>query len=389
MSSSLIIEVCRVGKITKHPDADRMAVVEIKGWKTCIKRNDDGTTQFEEGELCIFFPPDSVLPPTLSDRLAVTNYLKKLSGNASGGRVVVSRLRGQPSYGFISKLDILPETSIWSEGNDVADILGVTKWQPPMSCTDGDAEVPHPAFHRYYDMENIKNFPNVIPNRESVIITEKIHGKNARVGLIREAHSDGKPQWTWMAGSHDVRRKESVKRKRKITDEKTGEQKIEEYDEKSQFWQVLDKNGSSLREMISAISGEKNNVVVFGEIFGSGVQDMTYGMTAGNWSFRVFDITVNKIYLSVTEKIDWLTKFDVEMVPVLYMGPFSNEEVEKYTSGNNTISEQPGTFKGREGIVITSIAEQTVSTSKRLMERMVFKSINFEYLERKNGTEFH
>lgn len=397
--SSLVVEVCRVDQISDHPNADKMAVATIKGWKTCIKKNENGSTQFNEGDLCIFFPPDAILPKTLSDKIGVTNYLKTLAkspdgSRPEGGRVAVSRLRSQPSYGFITSLDILPVkmntdfTMAWKFGDDVADVLGVTKWEPPISCISGDAERPHPAFHRYFDMENFRNFPDVIPDGEPVVFTEKIHGKNCRVGLIREAGADGQMVMTWMAGSHDVRRKESVTRKRKKFNNETKELVVEEYQDKSQFWQALDKPG--VRDMILAISKGTDNVVVFGEIFGSGVQDMAYGLDKGAWDFRVFDITVNGKYLSFDEKVRKCASHAVAMVPILYQGPFSKAKVEEYVTGETTVclGENTG-FKGREGIVITSQVEKQVTTDKKVFDRLMIKAINFDYLERKGGTEFH
>ncbi len=407
--SSLIVEICQVGKIELHPNADQMVICNIKGWKTCIKKNKDGTTQFNEGDLCIFFPPDAILPKKLSDKLEVTKYLKQLARNPDGttpteGRVVVSRLRGQPSYGFISDLKVLPPSTgadyavdgswysmgrDWEVGDDVADVLNITKWEPPISCTDGDAERPHPAFHRYFDLENFRNFPDLIPEGEPVVFTEKIHGKNGRVGYIRDTADDGSMIMKWMAGSNDVRRKEFVTRKRKTVDPVTKELKIEEYQAQSQFWQALDKYG--IRTMILEISAGQHDVVVFGEIFGSDVQDMTYGMSKGQWDFRVFDITVDGKYLSVEDKTRFCLRFDVPMVPFLYEGPFSKAKVEEYVTGFTTIcdAEKAGPFKGREGIVITTKEEKSITTEKKVFNRMALKAINFDYLERKGGSEFH
>ena len=51
-------------------------------------------------------------------------------------------------------------------------------------------------------------------------MTEKIHGKNCRAGLIR-CDDVGNPVWTWMAGSHDLRRKEFTTFEKKTTDPRT------------------------------------------------------------------------------------------------------------------------------------------------------------------------
>ena len=118
---------------------------------------------------------------------------------------------------------------------------------------------------------------------------------------------------------------------------------------------------------------------------------MTYGMEGGAWDFRVFDITVNGKYLPVDDKIRWCHMFAVATVPFLYDGPYSREKVEEFVTGPTTVCEveKAGVFKGREGIVITAKIEESVTTEKKVFDRMALKAINFDYLERKGGTEFH
>ena len=109
--SSLIVEVSRVDRVDPHPNADRMCVCTVKGWRVCAGRDPEaGRNQFEPGDLCVYVPPDAVLPPALAERLGVTKYLGSLplgpDGNRlPGGRVRVARLRGEPSYGLILKPD--------------------------------------------------------------------------------------------------------------------------------------------------------------------------------------------------------------------------------------------------------------------------------------------
>lgn len=405
--SSLIVEVCRVANVEKHPNADRMCVVTVKGWQCCAGRTPDtGENQFKPGDLCVYIPPDSVLPPALSDRLGVTKYLSPLPKSGitgerpPGGRVRVARLRGFPSYGLIMR----PDNPSWEEGKDVAEVLGITKWEPPQECTDGDAERPHPAFHAYFTLENLRNFPtDVFVEGEEVVFTEKIHGKNCRVGYIKEADAEGNLAFTFMAGSHDVRRKEYVTLRKKRTNRETGQEEEYEVTKRSQFWDALSEPVQTL--LMDAASGNydheaakfeigiamKNNVVVFGEIYGSGVQDMTYGFDNGEWGFRAFDMTINGKWVHFDIKKALFEKHGVPMVPILYRGPFSMAKVEEFVSGPTTIClpEKAGKFKGREGIVVTAVRERVVPTEKKVFDRAALKVVSFDYLERKEGTEYH
>ena len=221
----------------------------------------------------------------LADRLGVTKYLhplpKDVNGEqTAGGRIRVAKLRGIASYGLIMRAIDNPE---WEVGTDVAGFYGVSKWEPPPENADGKAEREDAAFHRYTNIENFRNFPNLFVPGEEVIFTEKIHGMNSRVGLIQMAEGP-----TWMAGSHGVRRRE-----------------LDRQGRRSKFWEVLTDNIKALLEHLA--EGTKN-VVMFGEIYGSGVHDMTYSMTNGLRTWRAFDITVNGNYLDFDTKAESCAK---------------------------------------------------------------------------------
>jgi RNA ligase (TIGR02306 family) len=367
--SSLIVEVCRVDAVDRHPNADRMCICSVKGWRVCAGRDPEtGRNQFAPGDCCIYLPPDSVLPPELSERLGCTRYLSPLARNADGvrppgGRVRVARLRGEPSYGLIMP----PDDPSLEVGADVAARLGITKWEPPPERNDGEADVPHPAFHGYTDIENYRNFPGLLADGEEVVFTEKIHGKNCRLGLIRTEEG-----WALTAGSNNQRRKERDGKGRR-----------------SQFWEVLTPPVEELLRHAGASASA--GVVLFGELFGAGVQDIWYGLENGRVAFRAFDLAVDGKYLDFDAKVALFERFGIERVPILYRGPFSRAAVEEHVSGPTTLCppEKAGRFKGREGVVITPVRERGAATETHLFDRVILKAISFEYLERRGGTEYH
>lgn len=389
--SLLIVEVCRVDAIEPHPNADRMAIARVKGWRTCIVRDPETwRSPFAEGDKCVFFPPDSVLPIELSDRLGVTKYLSPLTASPEGvrpegRRVRVANLRGFKSYGLIMPCED-PE---WEIGRNVAEHYGVFKWEPPLRAADGESEPPHPAFHRYFDVENIRNFPDLFQYGQEVVITEKIHGQNARLGLIRDVNEEGRLVWRWMAGSHDVRRKRF---------DAEGRETI--------FWRCF---SDPIRRLLcdlahcgcdpDAIDDEPEvrnlesarDVIVFGERYGSGVQDMRYGFANGQFGFRALDITIDGQYLDFDVKTAAMDRHGAEVVPLLYRGPYRFGIVEALAEGPTTLCgpEQAGPFAGREGVVVLPVAETPVVTEKHVFSRLQLKCISFAYLSRKDGTEFH
>jgi RNA ligase (TIGR02306 family) len=377
-----------VDDVLPHPNADRMEIAVVKGWRTCV-----GKGQFKKGQTCVYIPPDSTLPADLADKMGVSKYLQPLPKDADGsrppgGRIRVARLRGEQSYGLLMPV----EDPSWEVGKDLAEHYGIGKWEPPQPIMDGDAERPHPAFFRYTEIENYRNFPDVIKDGEEVVFTEKLHGKNARIGLIRVADEQGIPQFTFMVGSHDVRRKEFVTLTKAVRNPDTrepernedGTEKVVVQTRRSQFWNCLT---DPVRGLLTDVSAGKFNVILFGEMFGRGQQDMWYNTEFG---FRAFDLAVEGRYLDYDEKQAIFARHNVEAVPFLYRGPFSRAKVEEYVDGPTTMCDpdKAGAFKGREGIVITPVKERC-DFDLGDSGRVILKAISFAYLERKSGTEFH
>ncbi|WP_422928061.1 RNA ligase (ATP) [Singulisphaera sp. PoT] len=365
--STLVVEVCEVKSVHPHPNADALEFITVKGWQVIVQK----ALGLKPGDRVVYFPPDSVLPPELADRLGITKYLSPLPSEIDGSRkpglrVRAARLRGEPSYGTIDH-EVDPS---WEVGLDVKDHYGVTKFEPPVRPTDGESLPPVPAFHLYTDIENIRNFPDVFSPGEEVVITEKLHGKNCRLGLVRVLSDDETPAFELMAGSRDMRRRQ-VDAKGRVSD----------------FWRPMNE---ALEGLLRDLSGGEKSVIVFGELYGSGVQDMAYGLASGEKRFRCFDITVDGRYVDHDVKVEALARHGVEAVPILYRGPFSWEVVEAESYGSTTMCspDDAGKFKGREGCVITPVKER-FDASFGGKGRVILKSISADYLARKGGTEEH
>jgi RNA ligase (TIGR02306 family) len=354
--SSLIVEVCAVAEVLPHPNADALEIAVVKGWQCLIKKG-----SFKAGDKVVYFPIDTVLPLTLSERIGVTKYLKPLrkdfvySGSTPGGRVGAARLRGVVSYGLL----IACEDPEWDVGRDVAAHYEVSKWQPPEEFTDGDIEVPHECFHRYTDIENLKNFPTAFRLGEEICLTEKIHGTNSRLGWIQTDQG-----YVWMAGSHSTRKKASAPGSLKT----------------NLYWMPLTE---TVKALLSAERFQGRSVVLFGEIYGAGVQDLHYGLVNGQKAFRAFDLAVNGRYLDYDEFLETCTAFGVATVPILYRGPFSAEVIARHTRGESQVASGA---QIREGVVIKPVWERH---SEELGGRLILKSISDDYVLRKGGTEYH
>lgn len=362
--STLFVEAGYPAKVEAHPNADRMKIATWKGWACCVDVNMTTETQV------LYLQPDTLLTHALAEELGVTQYLKKLGknypeGEKWAGRVGVARLRGVSSYGLLTRVreHWLPHL------DNLQEFLDIGKYDPPEKVSAGDSERDTVYFHKYTNIENLRNYPDTFREGEIVVVTEKIHGTNSRVGYCPE--SDGN-DWKWMAGSHGVRRKE-------------GQSGFGGTHHNlplvSLYWQPFEWH-PRLKEMIEAIHVvfDCASVIVFGEIFGSGVQDLSYGLKNSEKQFRVFDISVNGEYIDYAELDFWCAKFEIPKVPMLYYGRFYWDVMESFAEGDTVLT----TGQIREGIVIRPEKEEC-----SLQGRKIRKMIGFGYLNRKGGTEDH
>lgn len=80
----------------------------------------------------------------------------------------------------------------------------------------------------------------------------------------------------------------------------------------------------------------------------------------------------------------WCNGAGIETVPLLYSGPFSQSLIDDHTHGPTTLGTPRSSFKGREGIVITPLAEMY---SEHLCGRLILKSVSADYLDRKGAED--
>jgi len=353
--SNINVSVEQVAEVVAHPNADRLEIVKILGTQTIASKG-----EYKVGDRVVFFPPDILIPGDVSDALGVAKYLKTTTweGFKFPCRVAACRLRGVPSYGFIIRAGDQPL------GTDVSADYRAVKYEPPLCTRDrrrfqGDCAADHPAFHKYTDIQNYWRYAVILPEGTSVRITEKIHGTNSRVGYIRTEEG-----YLFMGGSHKTNRKEH-----------------DAAGNRSLYWQPLTPN---MLGMLVALSDDKHDVVVFGELFGPGIQDLSYGVPLGEVGYQVFDITVDGRYIDWNDLQAACGTHNIATVPLLYHGPFSKFMLDACTDGPTTLAPVElvsSKYKGREGCVVTPLHE---TYSDILGGRLILKNKSADYLDRRN-----
>lgn len=354
--SSLIVDVCKIIKVEKHPNADRLDIITVKGWNCIVGRDN-----YKVGDNVIFCPPDSVIPDNIIDEYKL-EFLKK------AGRVGTVKLRKYISQGLILNI---PEGKKWKEGKEVSKELGITKYEPPVSKISlNNYKQPtkrkrNPLFDKYTDIENIKNYNTVFNEGDLVDISEKIHGTNFRAGnLVRyKENLLGKilafffGKYEFVYGSHNVQKT--------VTNKKMGFYGEDVYGKIAKKYK--------LKEIIP------NDYILYGEIYGKGIQELEYGMTDIDVVF--FDAKYKGVYLDVSDFTEFCFYRQLPMVPIIAVTAYNQANLKHYTEGNSIIA--PNQI--REGCVVKSIKEEY----NHRVGRKILKSINPEYLCNKNRTEGH
>lgn len=308
-----------IKEVNHAENSDFLDIVSFEemGWNAIVRRD-----SYKSGDLVFFIPPDSVLPFELSESLEVTKYLSK-------GRVRVTRLRGNRSEGLVvDKEKVLPYLDY------------ILKWEDPPSIqmrgeTMPSKEVPY-EFEKFYKMPNILNEPYTFRQNELISHSEKIHGTNVRMGILKNPETN---EYQLYVGSHEIVLKES---------------------DENIYWKVVkEKLADKLPK----------DIVFYGEIFGPGIQHLHYEKKEPD--ILLFNASRNGIYMLWEEFLGICGIYDLPHV-IIHIAKY--KDIEQIRSLADEPSEYTETHY-REGIVICSGERPGIMA----------KCIGFKYLTEKDG----
>lgn len=353
--SSFEVKVQRI-QIENHPDADALDIGRIDGqdYQFIVRKGD-----FSSGSLFAYIPEQAVVP---QDLIAAMGLQGKLHGS-NKDRVKAIRLRGVLSQGLAYRPDPLPEH--WVEGLDVAEELGIAKYEIPIPQHLAGRVKPAPSFPQapggtlwqgYTDLENIKKYPDVFEPGEIVYVTEKLHGTCL---CVLSAF-----------GERYVSSLGLARRGLMLED-----------DGKTVYWETAKRLDLHAKlEAIMASQGVDQGML-FGEIVG--VQDLKYGQRAGETSFAAFDLLLPGFgFAPYRDFYPACVGWKIPAVPLLWRGGFDPAKIAELTAGDSTLE---GAKHIREGVVIRPATERTDPK----LGRVILKSISADYLTRRGGSEFH
>lgn len=355
--------------VTAHENADNIELAHVDDYVSIVRKGD-----FHTGDLAVYIPEQAVVPAYLLEHMGLEGKL----GGSQRNVVKAIKLRGVVSQGILLRLDgegrspdiaWLPtfsgvENACVVEGDNVGNTLGIAKreyhvpqgnkmYVPPVNS------IPLPEhFVYHYDMENIKKYPTVFEDDEPVVVQEKIHGTFLCVMA--------NPEGDWYVSSKGL-----LQRGFGIHTGFTANMYVA---------MALDTRYNLAEKVVEFARMYQQPVMFFGEIFGQGVQDLTYGVPP---DFRMFDIRVGQWYMDYPYMAALCEHNGLPSVPVLYRGGFYLEIVKALTEGKERVSGKQNHF--REGVVVKS----TDNSRHPAIGRKILKSISTAYLLRKNGTEYN
>lgn len=400
MSDTHKVPVVRIQEVRKHPNADSLGLVDIGGYQVVVKLDD-----FKPGDLGVYIQPDSIVPeiPPFSFLWADT---EERPVPVRKRRITVRKFRKEWSEGLLlpctdflsyviyeSRLELENETI--QEGDDVAELLGITHYDPdagkelagdnehapgtrqnrrwPRSFkgwlfwfwniitrnpvgSQGNEKAPQ-VFRPVYDVDALKNHKDAFQEGELVVVTEKIHGSNARY-----TYDEGLLGGHLYAGSRNFWKKPGSKN----------------------IWRKALEANPWIEEWCKAHPG----YTLYGEVVPT-QKGFDYGATPEQPKFFVFDI-LNPDGKWEQIPVPEIVANDLWIipgqVPTLFYGPYNSP-----SPGNPAAldlshilvdgpSIVPGTKHIREGIVIRAVPDREV----RHLGRLQLKIISNEFLLKDN-----
>jgi hypothetical protein len=366
------VNVIRINELRKHNNADALSLVDVGGYQVVVK-----TAEFKLGALYAYLQPDAVVPQNLKafDFLWADKEFPEGIVPEKYRRISVRRFRGEWSEGLLMPISDFrlhdlsdPQVPLFQplafvkEGDDVSELLGITHYEepepvgnintkskqykqwPPRSLkgffywllyklgfdlngpTGGDFVKPPKDAPPVYNVQNLKNYPKVFTEGEPVLVTEKIHGSNARYMF------DGEKIWV---GSHKLWKSEKSTCiwRRALKDNPWIEEVCRKHPKSTMYAEVCPTQK--------------------GYSYGTNVNPTAYTVP----KVFVFDFLCPDGKTWVPKEVTLAEVGADNFVPVLYQGPYEDAKVKALVEGNTTV---PGASHLREGIVVSAMLEQSV-----------------------------
>lgn len=314
--------------------ADKIELASVGGWNVVVAKD----VGHKVGDWVVYCEIDSFLPIREEFEFLRKSSYKKM-GDQEGFRLKTIKLRNQVSQGLILPFNILPLGDTFHEGQDVSEILGIVKYEPPIPAElAGKVKGLFPSFLPKTDEERCQNLTSEyqqwkIQSNHKFYVTEKLDGSSATYYI-----KDGE----FGVCSRNLELLET---------------------EGNTFWKVARE-----LELEHKMASLGRNISFQGELIGEGIQGNPYGIKGQTVRFfNIFNIDQYS-RVGVDEFVSLMERLDLVYVPFLEMDfllPDTIEEMLEYAEDKSVLNLKTE----REGVVVRSY-DMTIS----------FKAISNKFL---------
>jgi len=335
--------------------ADKLELASILGWKVVVAKGD-----FKIGDEVVYFEIDSFIPETRSEfEFLRARCFKEYPDGRKGFRIKTIRLRGQISQGLVMPISILPRAK-YTVGQDVSEILGVCKWEPPMpKCLSGKAKGYFPNWLIKTDETRVQVLQPVISRHKGTkcYVTEKIDGSSFTAYLKDDVFGV-------CSRGVDL----------KLDDE---ENKVSNAYIK---WALENDIEKKLRDYVA--DKPFKNIAIQGELYGKDIQGNHMRIDGRDVRFFNVFLVDECRYMNFDEFLNAIEAMGLKTVPILTVNFNLIDNIEELVKLSIEKSEiNPNVW--REGIVIRPLKEVVdlgMSAYNFTTARLSFKVVNPEYL---------
>ena len=335
-----LASIQKIKSVKAHPNADRLDILQILGWQCVSKKG-----EFKEGELCIYFEIDSLIPM----KHEWAKFLQDKNKPDAPARLKTIRLRGELSQGLAVPLSVLGHVvDTQLEGDDVTEYLGVTKYEPKIpACLSGNVKGPRPSYVSKTDEDRVQAFPELIQEFQDVLVyvSLKIDGTSGTFAHMDHNFDVCGRNWSFLP-----------------TTENTYWEVCKKYDIENKLHTIAEETG--------------NNYALQGEVAGPGIQKNTFGLPEHDLLvFNVINLNGQK-HLGFYEFKEFCERLQLKTVPIIMVTKFEWKTIDELLALADTT--YPNGYPA-EGVVIRPVRE---FRSEVLKGRASFKVINNKYLEK-------
>lgn len=359
-----------------HPieGKDRIELATVNGYQSIIPKG-----RYAVGDPVVYISENSLVPVALQQELGLEDKAK----GRELYRIKPMKMGGVLSQGIICAPNAWAYSSESFLDDDALDkFLGIEKWEPVLPLhLSGKVARPkgNAPICPMYDIENIKkqrhlrqeydDRGNVIGDywydpfdNQLVTITEKLHGTNFAVHM----NVSEETPYIYSKGLG-----------------RNGHILLEEAE--NVYWKAFRMYPEIEEAMLRWCQTEPDrlkSVTVRGEVIGTGIQDLDYGVGFDLVLFAIEGAFADgRVISAPPHEIDEL--LTVPQVPILYDGPYEYDIAYDLSLGTNVYGETGKHV--REGVVVCGRHPHWQMNGMR----NAAKFINPDYLVRKGATEFN